>query len=151
MNDSQPTKPPGGEPVALRPAPRPCIWAMVLTLLAGALIGAGLTIVLRPGASPPGRRSVEELRDRLTVEFADRLDLSDLQREQVRTILGERLTEVRQVQEQIRPKIRDQAALLNAQVFDVLDNDQREKWRDLYAELSRRWFGPQTATQPAEE
>ncbi len=151
MNESQPTNQPGGEPATLRPAPRPCMGAMVLTLLAGALIGAGLTIILRPGPSPRGRRSIEELRDRLTAEFADRLDLTETQREQVRTILGDRLTKVRQVQEQIRPQIREQAALLNAHVFEVLDDEQREKWRELYAELRRRWFGPPTATKPAQE
>ena len=151
MNDAPPTNPPAGKPAKLRTAPRPCIAAMVLTLLAGAIIGAGLTIIVRPGRSPRGRRSVVEMRDRMTAEFARKLDLTDLQQAQVSTILEARLTDVRQIQEQIRPQMRDQAVLLNAKVYEVLDNDQREKWRKFYAELERRWFGPPPATQPAEK
>jgi len=151
MNDSQPTPPPQPQPIRLRSAPRPSFGAMVLTLLAGAMIGAGLMVLLRPGPPPRARRSIAELRDRLTAEFVDRLDLNEHQQEMVRAILEERLTAVRRIQQKIRPEMNDQAVLLNAQLYEILDYDQRAKWREFYAQLRRRWFGPETATRPAKE
>ena len=68
------------------PGRRPCaaMGLLAVIFVSGALVGGGLMAIFRP-ERPSGRRSMEEIRDRLTDEIAEGIGgLSETQTEQIR-------------------------------------------------------------------
>ncbi len=135
-----------------RPSPKRR-WAHVVLpiviFVAGGLVGAGLTVIFRPEQTRRGRRSIEETRDRMTEKIADKLDLSAQQTEQLRQILEDRLKELQKLRREMQPRMEKQAAILKANVAAMLNDEQKARWEEFYAERFPRWFPEPVSTQPA--
>ena len=135
-----------------RPPPKRRCSRVVLPIIifvAGGLIGSGLTVIFRPEQTRRGRRSIEEIRDRMTEKIADKLDLSAQQTEQHRRIVEDRLKEWRKLFREIQPRLEKQAAILKANVAAMLNDEQKARWEQVYAERFNRWFPEPVSTQPA--
>ncbi len=132
-----------------RPRRRWPAWLLLAVIFAsGVLLGVSLTVLFR-AEQPRGRKTIAEIRDQMTEKFADRLDLSAEQTEEVRRILEQRLAALQEIRLELRPRVEVQAAELEKQVAAVLTAAQKEKWQQYYAELHERWFPEPASTQPA--
>ena len=122
----------------------------LIILLAGLLGGAAATLlVLRytgPKSLPPVELIVAQMLDRLT----DRLHLTPEQVQQIKPILQKHVQKLRGIREEGRTAIIQELELLGHEVSQVLDQDQRQLWRELHEPLARpfrrgllrRGFGP---------
>lgn len=124
---------------------------LVVIFLSGGVLGSALTVILRDRAWPRPRRTLEETRDRLTERIAGKLRLSGDQTEQLRQIVGDRLTEIRQLRRQIQPETERVAKRLRQRVAALLTDEQKSRWAELYAELFERWFLDPASTRPASQ
>ncbi len=106
--------------------------------------------MLCPGEQRRKRRTMEEARDALTREIREAVGLSGEQEGRVRTVLQERLTEIRRLRRELMmPHMEEQLALLDRQVTAVLRQDQKPAWSEFLAEKQKLWFPPEPDTQPA--
>ena len=126
---------------------------LAIIFISGALVGAGLTVILRPERAWRGRRTRQQARDRMTQRFADRLDLDKTQTEKLREIIDKRLVGIEKLRSMIRPGMEIQATILDEKITKILDDEQRAEWAVYFEELQQRWFPPETAaaTQPASD
>ena len=124
---------------------------LVVIFASGGVLGSALTVILRDRAWPRPRRTLEEVRDRLTERIAGKLRLSGDQTEQLRQIVGDRLKELRQLRRQIQPEAQRIAKGLRQKVAALLTDEQRPRWAELYSELFERWFADPASTRPASQ
>ena len=122
---------------------------LTIIFVAGILVGASLSVIVCSEPWPRPRRTLEQTRDALTERIADRLELSPAQTEQLRGVVEDRLTAIRQLRSQIQPQAQRQGELLRDNVAALLDERQRAKWAELYGVLSQKWFAEPASTQPA--
>ena len=154
MNQSQSNR--STDSGSLRPAPRrgrATLLLVAMIFVSGGLVGAGLAVIFQPQKALRGRKSPQEIRDRLTRKIADRVGLSDQQTQQVRQIVEERMKELQKLRLEIQPRMKQQADVLHKKVSALLDDQQRPKWDKLHAEFRQRWFNrpgwDKPTTQPA--
>jgi hypothetical protein len=109
----------------------------LIILLAGMLGGAAATLLLQRYAGhrspPPVEFVVAQMLDRLT----DRLHLMPEQVQQLRPILQKHVQKLRGIREEGRTAIIQELELLGHEVAQVLDKDQRQRWRELHEPLAR--------------
>ena len=135
-----------------RPAPPGRRWLPWLLLsvvfVSGVLIGGAAVVIFGHDVAPRKRKSIEEMCERLTGQITAELELSDRQKAQVRQVVQDRLTEIRKIQQEVRPRMERQADLLDQGIRPILTADQIPKWKSLYAKFRERWFPPFPSTQP---
>ena len=111
----------------------------LIILLAGMLGGAAVTLLILRYAghrSPaPVEFVVAQMLDRLT----DRLHLTPEQVERIRPILHKHVQKLRGIREVGRTAIIQELELLDREVSQVLDQDQRQLWRELHEPLARQF------------
>jgi hypothetical protein len=123
----------------------------------GVIIGVGVMMIINMKPWPGELRTFEERRDRLTERIADKLDFSTEQTEQLRAVIGERLQSIQELRKKLEPEMENEAKALREQIDQIVREDQKEKWRELYESLHKRWFrrssskrSPPPSTQPLE-
>ena len=135
------------------PRAKPPRWVsrtvLAVVFISGGLIGASLTVLLRPDKAWRGKRSAEERRERIVAMIADEVDLSADQVERARQVVAERLADIQEIRKVIEPRMRRQAALLYENVNAVLNDKQKPRWKTLYEKLSAKWFPERPTSQPA--
>jgi len=135
------------------PRAKPPRWVsrtvLAVVFVSGGLIGASLTVLLRPDKEWRGRSSVEKRRERIVAMIADEVDLSADQVERTRQVVGERLADIQEIRKVIEPQMRRQAALLYESVNALLNDEQKPRWKTLYEKLSAKWFPEPPASRPA--
>ena len=135
-----------GEPL---PPPKLFPWRQlilgVLILLCGAAIGAGGAVVLTRqaliGTIQRRDRNAPELMRRM----GDRLNLTPEQRKQVEAIVSQRMGAVRQIREEVRPRITEEMRLMRDEVAEVLNGEQKAAWSKWFREAER--FRPGSGPQ----
>lgn len=121
---------------------------LIVIFVSGALVGSALTVIFRPSGAE-GRRTIEETRDSMTEKIAGRLDLSSEQTERLRKVVEDGLKELRELRREIQPRAERVAGGLREKVAALLDDEQRARWKEFYAELFKRWFPEPASTRPA--
>ena len=122
---------------------------LIVIFVSGALVGSALTVIFRPERARRGRRTIEETRDSMTEKIAGRLDLSSEQTERLRKVVEDGLKELRELRREIQPRAERVAGGLREKVAALLDDEQRARWKEFYAELFKRWFPEPASTRPA--
>ena len=134
------------------PGSRPWAALGLLTaiFISGAMVGAGLAVIFRP-EHKPRRRSMDEIRDRLTDQIAEGIGgLSDRQTDQLRRIVGEQLDYYVELRKEIEPRMIQSMEVLHVQVAALLTEEQKPRWEEHYAKLFEKWHRkPPPKTQPA--
>jgi hypothetical protein len=136
----------------LPPVPRRRRWPMVLLALAifaaGAVCGAGATVIFVVNRVQHAIHHPEDAPARLAGVLQRRLDLTDAQRAEVDAIIAKRQTELLAIRREVQPQVADELEELRAEVDQVLTAEQREHWSKLFDTFIRRWL-PQAPPPPA--
>lgn len=140
-------------PVHLPPAPRRRRWPTVLLALtifaAGAVCGAGATVLVVVKRVQHAIHHPEEAPARLAGVLQRRLDLTNEQRSQVEAIIAKRQQELMDIRRQFQPQIAGQLDQLRDEIDEVLTDEQREHWESLYKNYVTRWLpAPPPAPSP---
>ena len=150
MSETQSNRPKASSSL---PRPKPPRWisraVLAVVFVSGGLIGASLTVLLRPDKAWRGRTSPEDRRDRIVDMIADEVDLSADQVERVRQVVAERLADAQEIRKVVEPQMRRQATLLYEEVNALLNDEQKPRWKTLYEDLSPKGFPEPPASQPA--
>ena len=155
MNDDAPTTEPTATPVSTLPRRRQWLTVVLLLVIfvSGGLIGAGLTVLLKPEPEPkrkglPG--SAAEIRDRRVDAITKVVDLSAEQKEKVRGVVEEVwVVEFLAIMEEMRPRILRMYERLNEEMLRILNEKQKRKWTEYYKKRIAWWSRGFPATQPA--
>lgn len=137
------------EPVISVPPPAGLRRGLLLLLcsvifLAGAVLGSGVTLLLKVEQWPRPRKSLPERRDQITRRIASRLSLDARQTEKLRAIVERRLRHMEAIRRKIQPEMTLEAESLNRELRAILKPAQVKRWDELYTELKDRWFPPLT-------
>ncbi|MGQ9730751.1 MAG: hypothetical protein ACUVX8_05690 [Candidatus Zipacnadales bacterium] len=112
----------------------------VAILLAGVVIGAGVTILLGKhfGWRPPVRSRTEV--GEALVRRTEGLNLRPDQRQQVREIIRRRLNRVYEIRDESRRAVQEELNAMHDEVAKVLDPEQARRWREQWERMRR--LGP---------
>ncbi len=125
-------------------AARRCRWRTVL--LALLLFGTGFIAGGAVGVAGVVQRAQhnlqhpEEVPPRLTHFLTRKLKLTDAQQTQVQAILTQRQAALLALRQEVLPQVRAELDGAKADIDAVLDAQQRERWQELYAQMSAKWL-----------
>jgi len=131
-------------PVITVPPLRPRRWVTLVLctviFLAGAVLGTGVTILLKVETWPRPRKTLEERRDQLTERIAGKLSLDKKQTKKLQKIVERRLMNIEKIRQKILPEMRNQSDALDRELRAILKKDQIASWDKLYHTLRKTWF-----------
>lgn len=136
--------------VNLPPAPRrrwPSLLLALLIFVAGAIIGAGGSLLIVRDRALHVLHHPEEAPARMAARLRWRLGLSDDQADQVKSILRRRQQTLLEIRREVRPRVMKELDQAEAEVALVLDDAQREKWRAMVASFRDTWIPPAALDQ----
>ncbi len=144
-------------PIITVPPLKPRKWVTLVLcsviFLAGAVLGSGVTILLKVQTWPRPRKTLEERRDQLTERIAGKLSLNKKQTKQLKKIVERSLVNIEQIRLKILPEMQTQADALDRELRAILKKDQVAAWDKLYDTLRKTWFREPpketSETQPA--
>lgn len=114
-------------------------------LIAGIVIGAGSALIFGPDSHNGIPHDIEFLNERIIRSLHMELQLDPAQTEQVNAILETRLNQLHEIRRQARPKIAEVMNDLYTEVLEVLDEQQREIWRNSIERLRNQLTHPDPA------
>jgi hypothetical protein len=118
---------------------RPVIFSLLI-LLSGIIIGAGATLIfvgpppdetIPPGPEYFSRRMV----DHMTRELA----LTPEQQKAIQAVIEKHMAVVDQYRDEARPKIRQELDTMNTELLALLDENQKQMWKDSIERMQRRF------------
>ena len=146
--------PPPGDPPSPAPAARPRRrrrWVLpvlfLVTLLAGLIAGASLTVITIRYHVQQAMLYPEERLHKIAARLQKKLDLTDKQTAQVRDIFFERNDALQAIRREVHPRVVEEMDRMYQDVAAILDENQSRKWKRMYYLLRRNVPPPLPATQ----
>ena len=143
MSHDQPATMPVVPKTPLRPRRR---WIRVVLWLvifgSGLFAGTGLTLIAVRQGALHAIHHPEEMPANLAKRLRRPLRLTDEQTEQVRQILSGRQKALEEIRGRYQPENEQQLDLIEAEIADVLDDQQREIWHRIFDNKRRIWIPP---------
>jgi hypothetical protein len=134
--------------------PRPRRWlrlfAALLIFFAGLVCGSGATVVVAVRNIQRYIHHPEEVPARITKYLKRRLDLSPGQADQIEAMIAKTQLHLQAIRRENQPRVQSELATLHDEVSQVLTENQRDKWDQIYDDALDRWMPPPppAATQP---
>ncbi|MCK4659066.1 MAG: hypothetical protein KAV82_06045 [Phycisphaerae bacterium] len=125
------------------------LFALVI-FVAGAITGSAVTVVFLKHLVQHIHTHPDEVAEHVAGRLRSRLDLTDAQFEQVRSILLRRHRELERIRREVFPQVRSVLDAAHDEIAAVLDEQQREQWKDHYDHVIRTWFPPPPADAGAD-
>lgn len=108
----------------------------------GGAVGVGVTlIVLRKGVLY-ALHHPREMPVKIAAGMRRHLQLSHEQVRQVEQILSQRQQVLQDIRRRVQPEVEAELDRVEQQVAEVLDQQQRERWREHFAQLRGTWLPP---------
>lgn len=126
------------------------VFLALLIFAAGAVSGAGLTVIVTVHRFQQAMHHPETIPPRLAAEMKRRLKLTDMQTAQVQEILVRRQERLQKLRQQIAPEVTAQFSETHEEIAKILTPEQQEKWDAWFTVLKKRWLPGIAMTQPAE-
>lgn len=140
---------PGPETARVEPSEIPiaskrrCSWLRLVLYLvifaSGCVVGAGVTVIVVRNGALFAVHHPEEMPSRIAARMARALSLDDEQTREVECILRERQSALQDIRREFQPQVENELDRLEEQVSAVLNDQQRENWRDRFDYLRRTW------------
>lgn len=127
-------------------APRRRWWVHVLLSLvifaSGSAAGIGATLIVLRQRVLFALHHPREMPVRIAANMRRPLQLSDQQVRQVEQILSQRQQVLQDIRRRVQPDVEAELDRVEQQVAEVLDHQQRERWREHFAQLRGTWLPP---------
>jgi shikimate kinase len=121
-------------------------WVHVLLSLvifaSGGAVGVGATLIVLRNRVLYAIHHPREMPVRIAAGMRRPLQLSDEQVRQVQQILSQRQQVLQNIRRRVQPEVEAELDRVEQQVAEVLDNQQREWWREYFAHLRGTWLPP---------
>ena len=101
----------------------------IVILLCGIIIGAGGTAAVMQKLIHRVFEHPEELPEMITSRMEKKLDLTSEQAVEVKRVLDVRIGNIQEIMKEVHPRIHEELTSLRDEVDEVLDEEQRKKWR----------------------
>jgi hypothetical protein len=112
--------------------------AAIVILLGGIVIGsAGTLAVVRRAVTMHHRRTPEQTAERVVDRMERELALSPEQKDVVRAVVTRRMKALREIREEVVPRVTEQLEAARGEIDAVLDPDQQRKWHAHFRRLER--------------
>ncbi|MCP4594024.1 MAG: hypothetical protein GY842_25100 [bacterium] len=121
----------------------------LVIFVAGAITGGAVTVGFLKHHVHQILTHPDEAAEHVASRLRSRLDLTDLQFEQVRSILLRRHAELEDIRREVFPRVRSELDAAHGEIAAVLNEQQREQWADHYDYVIRTWFPPPPAEADA--
>ena len=144
------TAPISPPPAAPPPPPRRrwvrwLLWLIVFG--SGFVAGAGLTLIgVRKGLLESIHHP-EIMPKKVAQRLQRPLDLSDEQMRRVEQIVAQRQQVLLQIRVRVQPEVEAELDVIQREIAQVLDDQQRVKWEQLFRHLRRTWLPPMPQTE----
>jgi hypothetical protein len=133
---------------AARPARRRCATlVMVLVIfVAGILVGAGMTVAVVVRNVQYAIKNPAIVPERAAKRLQRSLNLDERQAADVRKILFELQARLQQIRSRVYPDVQTAIQESRGEIAEVLTDEQRIRWEEIFADLEDRWFPPPPAS-----
>jgi vacuolar-type H+-ATPase catalytic subunit A/Vma1 len=118
----------------------------VVTLLAGVIAGASLTVITIRHHVQQALLYPEQKLHKVATRLQRRLDLTDEQTRQVEDVFLERNESLQAIRRDVHPKVVEEMDRMYQDVAAILDEEQSRKWKRMYHRLRRSVPPPLPAT-----
>lgn len=101
----------------------------IVILIAGIVIGAAVAMIYKAAVPPQHPDGIEFVDAHSLQRLRRELNLSDKQSNQIEKIFNGHLKTLNDIRSKARPKIAEEMNSLYTDVVEILDEQQREKWK----------------------
>jgi hypothetical protein len=138
------SNPPSLPMVTIPPRPRRWLrlFAALLIFFAGMVCGSGATFVVAIRNIQRFIHHPEEVPPRITKYLKRRLDLSSGQADQIEPMIAMTQSHLQAIRRENQPRVARELSILHDQISQVLTDDQRDKWDQIYDDALDRWMPP---------
>jgi len=112
----------------------------LVILIAGILIGSGVTLIAVRERIPQPVMDIEAVNEHVLGRLQEQLNLNTDQREQIRDIFAKHIRALRQIRQQARPKVAQEMNDLHMEVMAILDEEQQQIWQQNINRLRNRFL-----------
>jgi hypothetical protein len=121
-------------------------WLRLLMLavifLSGLVAGVGVTLLAVRQGVLYGIHHPEEMPARVATRLRRPLNLSDQQAERIEAIIQQRQTHLQEIRRRFQPEVEAELEQVYAEIRELLDDQQRERWEQIYTHLRQTWIPP---------
>lgn len=132
--------------------PRRRMWTKLLLyaviFVSGGFVGAGSALMGIRAAAQYVVGHPEEMPEKVAWRLHGSLDLTDAQAKQVEDILRERQVAIQDIRREAQPKFEAELDLIEHDIAEVLNDQQRQKWQHTFRKLRRTWTPPPLPERP---
>jgi hypothetical protein len=119
---------------------RVVLWLVIFG--SGLLVGTGLTLIAVRRGVLQAIHHPEQMPTNVSRRLQRTLDLDNQQTTQIREILRRRQVDLEEIRVRYQPEIEAQLDLIRAEIGQVLDDQQRETWYQIFDNKRRIWIPP---------
>ncbi len=127
-----------------RPRYKPWVTAFLVLMIfvTGFVAGAGAAVILVLRQAQFAVHHPRETAERVAKRLTRELDLNEKQAKQVRRIILERQRSLLRIRRRVQPQVVAQIEQTYHHIAEVLNAEQRKKWRKVFETLRERWLPP---------
>ena len=110
--------------------------------LSGLLVGVGITLLAVRQGMLYGIHHPEEMPVRVVARLRRPLSLSDEQADRIESIIRQRQVHLQEIRRRYQPEVEAELEQIYQQIRESLDDQQRERWDQMYTRLRETWIPP---------
>ncbi len=121
---------------------------LLIIFLSGVIVGTGGTLLAVRQRVLHRIHHPEEMPAIVAARLRHKLGLSDKQVEQVETVLRNRQDDIQAMRREFQPQLEGQLDQLAAEISEILDDEQRSRWKEHFQMLRNTWLPAVPASSP---
>jgi hypothetical protein len=114
----------------------------IIIFLCGLIVGAGVAVVAVQKMVVHAITNPEEIPQRITQRLRSKLDLTNEQATQIKSIIAMRQKAIQQIRREFQPRLEKELDLAREDVAAVLGPEKAQVWRKRFERLKRMWLPP---------
>jgi hypothetical protein len=128
------------------PPPRRRWWLRLILVLvifvSGVLVGTGGTVLVIRNRVLTVVRHPEQMPQRMVNRLRWPLGLSDEQAVELEQVFERRQESLQRLRRRFQPELEAELDQIEAEVADVLDEEQQQRWQEYFGHIRRTWMPP---------
>lgn len=124
---------------------------VALVFISGVLVGGAGVVLFVARQARHAQLHPNEIPDRVTARLARKLDLTESQQAQVKSIFLSHRDRIAEIRRDVQPRVERELSDIRSEIAVALTDEQREKWDHMFDELLKNVLPGLSTTRPGKD